>query len=143
MIWDFCKGSSIIEGIVKLLHSKDTPTPFSYSSYTYSTPDTWDTPPPSPTVVSEFPDVVPTHPLDILPHIASEPLTLESLMQSWPYDSHHFTEFHPYHTDTDIRKLHLTACPHMTYMHTLEHKTFCLERVCPTHYPYGGNRRAK
>ena len=125
-----------------MLRFESTPS-FSSSSYTYSTPDTWDTPPPSPTVVSEFPDVVPAHPLDILPRVAPEPFSLESLMQSWPYDSHRFTQFRPYQTDTDDRKLRLTARPHMTHMHTLEHETFCLERVCPTHYPYGGNKRAK
>jgi hypothetical protein len=69
-----------------VLCSESTPT-FSSSTYTYSTPNTWDTPPPSPTVVSEFPNVVPTHPLDILPHIAPEPFCLDSLLQSWPYDT--------------------------------------------------------
>jgi len=128
--------------IQMVLRSEGTPT-FSSSSYTYSAPDTWDMPPPSPTVVSEFPNVVPAHPLDILPRVALEPFSLESLMRSWPYDSHRFTNFHPYQTDTDIRKLHLTACPHMTHTHTLEHETFCLERVCPTYYLYGGNKRAK
>jgi hypothetical protein len=81
-------------------------------------------PSPSPTVVSKFPDVVPTHPLDILPHVAPEPFSLESLMCSWPYDSHRFTEFRPYQTDTDDRKLRLTACPHISHGHTLEHETF-------------------
>jgi hypothetical protein len=79
-----------------MLHSDPTPTFSSSSSHTYSAPDTWDTPPPSPTVVSEFPDVVPAHPLDILPHVAPEPFSLESLMRSWPYDTHRFTEFRPY-----------------------------------------------
>jgi hypothetical protein len=65
----------------RMLRSESTPT-FSSSSYTYSAPDTWDTPPPSPTVVSEFPDLVPTHPLDILPRVAPEPFSLESLMRS-------------------------------------------------------------
>ena len=69
-IWGCCSS---------LLHSESTPT-FSSSSYTYSTPDTWDTPPPSPTVVSEFPNIVPAHPLDILPRVALEPFSLESLM---------------------------------------------------------------
>jgi hypothetical protein len=78
-----------------VLCSEGTPT-FSSSSYTYSTPDTWDTPPPSPTVVSEFPDVVPTHPLDILPRVAPEPFSLESLVRSWPYNSYRFTDFRPY-----------------------------------------------
>jgi hypothetical protein len=128
--------------MAQLLHSESTST-FSSSSYTYSAPDTWDTPPPSPTVVSEFPDVVPAHPLDILPRVALEPFSLESLMQSWPYDSHRFTSFRLYQTDTDDRKIHLTARPHMTHVHALEHETFCLERVCPTHHPYGGNKRAK
>jgi hypothetical protein len=126
-----------------MLRSDLSPTFSSSSSYTYSTPDTWDTPPPSPTVVSEFPNVVPAYPLDILPQVAPEPFSLESLMRSWPYNSHCFMEFCPYHTDTDMEKLRLTAHPHITHTHTLEHETFCFERVCPTHYPYGGNKRAK
>jgi hypothetical protein len=125
-----------------LLRSESTPT-FSSSSHTYSAPDTWDTPPPSPTLVSEFPDVVPAHPLDILPCVTPEPFSLESLMRSWPYDSHRFTSFHPYWTDTNERELCLTARPHMTHTHILEHETFCLECVCITHYPYGGNKQAK
>jgi hypothetical protein len=129
-----------MRAIVQLLRSDPTSTFSSSSSLTYSTPDTWDTPPPSPTVVSEFPDIVPTHPLDILPRVAPEPFSLESLMRSWPYDSHRFTDFRPYRTDTNDRKLRLTARPHMTHTHALEHETFCLERVCPTHYPYGGNK---
>jgi hypothetical protein len=53
------------EGVV--LHSGSTPT-FSHSppsTYTplYETPDTWD----CITIVSDFPNVVPAHPLDILP----------------------------------------------------------------------------
>jgi hypothetical protein len=124
-----------------MLRSESTPT-FS-SSYTYLAPDTWDTPPPSPTLVSKFPDIVPAHPLDILPRIAPEPFSLESLMRSWPYDSHRFTSFCPYRSDTNNRKLRLTARPHMTHTHILEHETFYLECVCPTHYPYGGNKRAK
>jgi len=100
-------------------------------------------PPPSPTVVSEFPNVVPAHPLDILPRVALEPFSLESLMRSWPYDSHRFTEFRPHRTNTNDRKLRLTARPHMTHTYALEHETFCFEHVCPTHYPYGGNKRAK
>jgi hypothetical protein len=126
-----------------MLHSDPTPTFSSSSSLTYSTPDTRDTPPPSPTIVSKFPDVVPTHPLDILSRVASEPFRLESLMRSWPYDTHQFTKFRPYWTDTDDRKLHPMACPHMSHRHALEHETFCLKRVCPTHYPYGSNKRAK
>jgi hypothetical protein len=125
-----------------VLHSESTPT-FSSLSYTYSAPNTWDIPPPSPTIVSEFPDIVLAHPFDILPCIAPEPLSLDSLMQSWPYNMHWFTSFCPYRTDTDNRKLRLTACPHMTHVHTLEHETFCYKRVCPTHFPYGGNRQAK
>jgi hypothetical protein len=125
-----------------MLHSDCTPT-FSSSSHTYSVSNTWDTPPPSPTIVSEFPNIVSAHPLDILPRVAPEPFSLESLMRSWPYNSHHFTDFHLYQTDTDTRKLHLTARPHMTHMHILEHETFCLERVCLTHYPYGGNKQAR
>jgi hypothetical protein len=79
-----------------LLRSDHTPTYFSSSSHTYSTPDTWDTPPPSPTVVSEFPNVVPAHPFDILPRVAPEPFSLGSLVRTWPYDSHRFTSFHLY-----------------------------------------------
>jgi hypothetical protein len=126
-----------------LLRSEHTPTFSPTSSYTYSAPETWDMPPPSPTVVSKFPEVVPAHPFDILPCVAPEPVSLASLMQPWPYDTHRFTSFHPHRTDTDDRKLRLTARPHMTHMHTLEHETFCLERVCPTHYPYGNNQCAK
>jgi hypothetical protein len=65
-----------------LLCSDPTPT-FSHtapSTYTpsYETPDTWD----CITVISDFPDTIPAHPLDILPHIAPEPITLCSLMRS-------------------------------------------------------------
>jgi len=63
-----------------VLHSNPTPTFSSTSSYTYSASETWDMPPSSPTVVSEFPDVVPAHPLDILPHVAPHPFSLGSLM---------------------------------------------------------------
>jgi hypothetical protein len=31
----------------------------------------------------------------------------------------------------------------MTHTYALEYKTFCLKHICPTYYPYGGNRRAK
>jgi len=64
-----------------MLHSDPTPT-FSLSSpsHTYSTPETWDMPPPSPTLVSEFPSIVPAHPFDILPCLAPEPVSLASLM---------------------------------------------------------------
>jgi hypothetical protein len=126
-----------------MLCSDLTPTFSPSSSYTYSTPETWDTPPPSPTVVSEFPKVVPAHPFNIIPRLAPKPFSLESLMQPWPYDTHRFTTFRPHRTDTDDRKLHLTAHPHMTHVHTLKHKTFCLECVCPAHYPYGNNKCAK
>jgi len=125
-----------------VLCSDPTPT-FSSTSYSYSTPETWDTPPPSPTVVSEFPNIVLAHPLNILPCVAPEPLSLGSLMQPWPYDTHCFVPFHPYCTDTDHRKLRLMARPHVTHAHSLEHETFCLECICPTHYPYGNNKRAK
>jgi hypothetical protein len=125
-----------------LLCSDSTPT-FSSLSYTYSAPNTWDMPPPSPTIVSEFPDVVLAHPFNILPCVAPEPLSLDSLMRPWPYTTHRFSTFRPYCTDTDDRKLRLTACPHITHVYTLEHKTFCLEQVCPTHYPYGNNQHAK
>jgi hypothetical protein len=126
-----------------LLHSEPTPT-FSSSSSSdpnplFDPPDTWD----CITVVSHFPDVIPAHPLDILPHVKPEPVTLRSLLRSPPYTSHHFTSFRPYRTDTNDTELRLAPRPHLTHSHTLKHHTFCLERVCPTHYPYGGNRRAK
>ena len=104
-----------------MLHSDSTLTFSPTSSLTYSAPETWDTPPSSPTVVSEFPNVVPAHPFDILLCLAPKPFSLGSLMQPWPYDTHRFTTFHPHHTDTDDRKLHLMACPHVTYAHTLKH----------------------
>jgi hypothetical protein len=126
-----------------MLHSKSTLTFSPTSSYTYSAPNTWDTPPPSPTIVSEFPDIIPAHPFDILPRVAPKPFSLAILMRPWPYDIHRFTPFHPHHTDTDDRKLCLTACPHMTHMHTLKHETFYLKYICPTHYPYGNNWHAK
>jgi len=86
------------EGVV--LHSDSTPTfslmaPSTYMP-TYSMPDTWDMPPPSPTVVSDFPDTVPAHPFDNLPHLTPEPVSLDSLMQPWPYNMHHFSFFRPY-----------------------------------------------
>jgi hypothetical protein len=69
------------KGVV--LHSSPTPT-FSLTSsspsFTYSAPETWDTPPPSPTLISEFPNIVPAHPLDNLPCLAPEPVSLGSLM---------------------------------------------------------------
>jgi hypothetical protein len=73
------KSSLRLDYRIRVLCSKNTPA-FSSSSYTYSTPHTWDTPPPSPTVVSKFPYIVSTHPLDILPRVAPEPFSLESLM---------------------------------------------------------------
>jgi len=90
-----------------LLHSEPTPT-FSHtapSTYTpsYDTPNTWD----CITVVSDFPDVIPAHPLDIFPRVAPEPVTMHSLMHSWPYTSHHFTEFCPQCTDGDSTELWL------------------------------------
>ena len=65
-----------------LLRSDSTPT-FSHtapSTYTpsYDIPDTWD----CITVVSDFPEVIPAHPLDNLPHVAPEPVTMRSLMRS-------------------------------------------------------------
>jgi hypothetical protein len=80
---------------LSLLHSDPTPT-FSHTAPsvytpTYETPDTWD----CITMVSDFPDIVPAHPLDILPHVAPEPITLCSLMRSWLYTTHRFTEFRP------------------------------------------------
>jgi len=121
-----------------LLCSNPTPT-FSHtapSTYTpsYETPDMWD----CITVVSDFSDVVPAHPLDILPRISPEPVTLRSLMRSWPYTTHCFTEFRPLHTNGDPTKLWVAPRCHFTHAHTLEHLTFCREYICPTHFPYGG-----
>jgi hypothetical protein len=111
------------EGVV--LHSDPTPT-FSHTAlsiYTpmYETPNTWD----CITVVSDFPDTVPVHPLDILPRLAPSPFSLQSLLCPWPYTSYHFTEFHPLCTDGDPTELQLTAQIHQTHTHTLEHSTFC------------------
>jgi hypothetical protein len=65
-----------------MLCSDPTPTfSLTSSSYTYSAPKTWNMPPPSPTLVSKFPNIVPAHPLDNLPHLAPEPVSLSSLMQ--------------------------------------------------------------
>jgi len=126
------------KGVV--LCSDTTPT-FSHtapSTYTpsYETPDTWD----CITVVSDFPDTVPAHPFDILPRLAPEPFYLHNLLCFWPYTSHCFTEFCPYHTDGDPTELQPTAWPHQTHIHILEHSTFCREYVCPIHYPYGSNK---
>jgi hypothetical protein len=126
-----------------MLCSEPTPT-FSHMSpsiYTpsYETPNIWD----CITVISDFPNTVPTHPFNILPCLAPEPFNLASLLHPWPYFSHHFTEFCPYCTDRDPTELWLTAWPHQTHVHTLEHSTFCYKHICPTHYPYGGNKRAK
>jgi hypothetical protein len=68
------------EGVV--LHSDPTPT-FSHTSPsvytpTYETPDTWD----CITVVFDFPNTIPAHPLDILPYLAPEPFDLASLLCS-------------------------------------------------------------
>jgi hypothetical protein len=117
-----------------MLRSDSAPT-FSHSTPsvytpTYKTPNTWD----CITLVLDFPDVVPAHPL---------PLTLRSLMRRWPYTTHRFTEFHPRRTDGDPSELWLAPRGHFTHAHTLEHSTFCQEHVCPTHFPYGGNRLAK
>jgi len=133
---------SLIRGAAMLL-SDPTPT-FSHtapSTYTpsYKTPDTWD----CITIISDFPDIVPAHPLDILPCIAPKPFTFCSLMRSWPYTTYCFTEFHPQHTDRDPTELWVAPRCHFTHTHTLEHSTFCREYVCPTHFPYGGNRLAK
>jgi hypothetical protein len=126
-----------------VLHSDPTPT-FSHTAPsiytpTYETPDTWD----CITVVSDFPDIIPAHPLDILPHVAPEPVTICSLMRSWPYTTHRFMEFCPQHTDGDSTELWLALQGHFTHTYTLEHSTFCREHVCPTHFPYGSNRLAK
>jgi hypothetical protein len=126
-----------------VLRSGPTPTFFhttlSTDTPTYKTPDTWD----CITMVSDFPDTVSTHPFDILPCLAPEPFSLQSLLHPWPYTSHRFTEFHPLRTDGDPTGLRLMAQIHQTHTHTLEHSTFCWEHICPTHYPYGGNRLAK
>jgi hypothetical protein len=50
----------------------------------YEVSDTWD----CITIVSDYPDTVPTHPLDILPHLTPEPFSLNSLLRSWPYSTH-------------------------------------------------------
>jgi hypothetical protein len=126
-----------------VLRSDPTPT-FSHSAPsiytpTYETPDTWD----CITMVSDFPDVVPAHPLDILPCVAPEPVTLHSLMRCWPYTTHCFTKFRPRRTDGNYTELFLAPRGHFTHAHTLEHSTFCREHICPTHFPYGGNRLAK
>ena len=126
-----------------VLCSDPTPT-FSHttpSTYTpsYKTPDTWD----CITVVSDFPGTVPAHPLNILLCLSPELSSLSSLLCPWPYSSHRFTDFRPYRTNRDPTELWLTPRPYETHAHTLEHSTFCYERVCPTHYPYGGNKWAK
>ena len=119
-----------------VLYSDTTPT-FSYTPPSiyipfYKVPEAWD----CLTVISDFPDTVPAHPLDILPHLAPEPFDLQSLLCPWPYSTHQFTKFCPYHTNGDPTELQLTACPHQTHVHTLEHSTFCYRCICPTHYPY-------
>jgi hypothetical protein len=126
-----------------VLRSEPTPT-FSHTAPsiytpTYKTTDTWD----CITIVSDFPDVVPAHPLDILPCVAPEPVTIHSLMRHWPYTTHCFTEFRPRRTDGDPTELWLAPRGHFTHAHTLEHSTFCREHVCPTHFPYGSNKLAK
>ena len=69
--------------ILSVLYSSSTPT-FSLTSsslsFIYSAPETWNTPLPSPTLVSEFSNIVPTHPLDNLLHLAPKPVSLGSLM---------------------------------------------------------------
>jgi hypothetical protein len=138
-----CKADFSDLSVGALLCSDPTST-FSHTSpsiYTpsYETPDTWD----CITVVSDFPDTVPTHPFDILPCLSPEPFSLGSLLCPWPYSSHRFTEFCPYRADGDPTELQLVPRPHETHAYTLEHSTFCYEHVCPTHYPYGGNRLAR
>jgi hypothetical protein len=133
----------MLSSISPVLHSNPIPT-FSLTSpsvYTpsYETPNTWD----CITIISNFPDTVPAHPFDILPCLAPEPFELASLLCSWPYSTHRFTEFCPYRTDRDPTELRLTPRPHKMHVHTLEHSTFCYEHVCPTHHPYGGNKQAK
>jgi hypothetical protein len=61
------------------------------------------------------------------------------LLCGWPYSSHRFIDFQPLRTDSDPTELRVTPHPHFTHTHELEHVNFCLEPVCPTHYPYGGN----
>ena len=100
-------GKRRVRALVTVLRSEPTPT-FSHTAlsiYTpsYKTSDTWD----CITVVSDFPDVVSAHPIDILPHVAPEPVTLRSLIRSWPYTTYRFTEFHPRRTDGDPSKLWL------------------------------------
>jgi hypothetical protein len=125
-----------------MLHSNTAPT-FSSSSSDYTplfdTPNTWD----CIIIVSSFPEVVPAHPLDILPHVKPEPLTLRSLLHPPPYTSYRFITFHPFCTNGDDTELQLAPHPHLTHAHTLKHSSFCLECVCPTHCSYGGNHRAK
>jgi len=110
-------GVGAILSYDEVLRSEPTPT-FSHtvpSIYTpsYKTPNTWD----CITVISDFPDIVPAHPLDILPRIAPEPVTLRSLMRSWPYTTHRFTEFHPRRTDGDLTELWLAPQGHFTHAH--------------------------
>ena len=102
-----------------MLHSDPTPT-FSLSTlsnYTpsYDTLSTWDTPPPSPTVVSDFPIIVPAHPFNVLPCLAPEPVMLGSLICPYPYTMHCFSMFCPYRTDSNDTELRLMAHPHVTY----------------------------
>ena len=123
-----------------VLHSDPTPT-FSLSIPSTSTPtykvlDTWD----CLTVVSDFPNVIPAHPFDNLPCLAPEPFSLGSLLRSWPYTSHCFTDFCPLCSDGDPTELWLAPHLYLTQTHTLEHSSFCYEHICPTHSPYGGNR---
>jgi len=97
--------SKVVRGIWPVLHSNPTPT-FSHTSpsvYTasYETPDTWD----CITIVSDFPNTIPAHPFDILPRLAPKPFNLVSLLHSWPYSSHRFTEFCPYCMDGDPTEL--------------------------------------
>ena len=119
----------------------DPTSTFSYTSpsiYTpsYETPNMWD----CLTIVFIFPNTIPTHPLNILPHLAPKPFNLQSLLHPSPYSTYHFSNLQPYHTDNDSTELQLMAQPHMMYKHTLVHSTFCYEHICPTHYPYGSNK---
>jgi hypothetical protein len=123
-----------------VLCSDSSPTFSSFSPLSdqmplFKVPNIWD----CVTIVPSFLDIVPAHPLDILPHLAPEPFSLALLLCSWPYTLHHFTEFCPLHTDNVSIELCPMLCSHQTYGHTLEHVTFCHEAICPTHYPYGGN----
>ena len=113
LMWCVCHGYSLCAMCCgHVLRSDSTPT-FSHtapSTYTpsYETSNTWD----CLTIISDFSNTIPAHTFDILPHLAPELVDLGSLLHSWPYFSHRFTEFHPYCTDRDPTELQLTAQSH-------------------------------